>query len=365
MTRTLTSQAQNTNTNTTKNSPSLINISPQSSTGKIQTINASNLSAQQQRILLQNLKQQSVHFKTVQILSSNATPQQQGSSTVRLGTAPGTTMKVATPIVKTTAQHNKTVSVVASQAQNIACLLKASNALSPQQQQQNSKEAITNILPESTETRTSINDSTGQIISLEGLLSKQGKTLRVTNAKAPPPQGSIIQLTSGIGQHVDNATASQYTVVSQPRNVITVGTPYQLNSSQANSATAVFTTSIPMSVAPKYITTSGKIVTSSGHHVQPISAQTVLNSSIFGKTTVVPVSAAYTTSGTGGLRVISTGTSANFNIANIQGKQVILSSKPSVGSISSTASQTQKNPNPAIILGGQTAKLHGNVCMNE
>lgn len=110
-----------------------------------------------------------------------------------------------------------------------------------------------------------LTNQSGQIISLENLLQKQGiapgTTLRVAGAK--PGQTGLIQLAGAPGSQI-----TQYAVVSQGRNLISVGTPQRLVTTQASNTSTIVTS---LGNALGKITNEQKSVTAT---VNTVTAQT-------------------------------------------------------------------------------------------
>lgn len=235
---------------------------------KVQRVSAANLTPQQQQNILQSIKQQqlrvqqsgspqqSLIIKQQQVLQQiqkqqpSLIQQPVGSpkpgkilAVCRLGTVcsenslfvfPGTSLL-------TTNAANQVPTIIASVAQPMST--------SVQQPQQ----TITRIVKPATATlvpstasairpTTSSNavmakvftNSAGQIISLDSILQKQGlapgTTLRMAGTK--PGQTSLIQLASTPGSQL-----TQYAVVSQGRNLISLAQPQRLITTQASSST--------------------------------------------------------------------------------------------------------------------------------
>lgn len=172
-------------------------------------------------------------------------------------------------------------------------------------------------------------NSAGQIISLDSILQKQGlapgTTLRVAGAK--PGQTSLIQLASGPGSQI-----TQYAVVSQPRNLISLAQPQRLITTQAASSTVQTTlatavkTETATSARPTTIlqqiqqTQSVTSPTQQPKLVQSITPQQLVNATkVLGVQSVVPGSRLKP-----GIRMVN---ASNLNVAQFAGKPIIIASK--------------------------------------
>ncbi|XP_055857608.1 nuclear factor related to kappa-B-binding protein isoform X2 [Episyrphus balteatus] len=365
-------------------------------TTKIQTISASSLTPQQQQNLLQNLKQpqfksvqgcqlvstqqQSLIIKQQPIFSTQQQQQQQNTSQqqknlntnqqqqISTGTMTAVSVGSASPKavvvsgvgnIITTAPSNITQNIikhptlqlqqnlgkpitVVSQPQNITRLIKSGNVQNQIISRAGLRAQSVNPVMAKVLTNTS-----GQIISLESLLQKQGATLRVTNAK-PSQTTNLIQLAGTAGSQI-----TQYAVVSQGRNLFSMSgqqQPARLISTQASSST-VSTTTTPASPASKPVVSStpAKLISTN-----QITAQQLVNAKFLSKGSNVATTSA------GGIRMINT---QNFNIANIQGKPVIIASKQGGANINQQqlGHQQAAGTGTSVVIGGQTLKLQGNV----
>ncbi|XP_037821372.1 nuclear factor related to kappa-B-binding protein [Lucilia sericata] len=313
---------------------------------KIQTINAKNLTPQQQRILIQNLKKQQqqqqqtinpnqIQFKTVQVVGNTSANQ--------------TNM---TGRVQTVAQHNnpKTSVVVVSQdnatvqQQNITRILKTT---SPQL-----KSDITGA-----GTRV-ITSSSGQIISLDNLIQKQGGTLRITGTANNTQTIKTNQqhLTANVlqkSQQQQVKQTQQYAIVSVPNSIISLGSNsnftvgQRIITTQAGSSnTSTLVNLDSTKVTPSVVSTgTGRVITATAAGTKIITKQTPA-----------------TSNAAGNIRLINTvNQTANINLATLQGKQVVLTTGKTLNTISKTQSQQQQNvvqtQQGSIVIGGQTVKL--------
>lgn len=241
-----------------------------------------------------------------------------------------------------------------------------------------------------------LTDASGQIISLESLLQKQvtmnsTPTLRLTGSKAGQTT-NLIQLAGTPGSQI-----TQYAVVSQGRNLITMAQPRVITTQAANTATAAINSSGQLVTVSGVKTASGISVLSSTMasntsktDIVKIGGRTVTNSKF---KTMTATSAAMTTTATSQpvMRYKTTGgtsirimNASNLNIAHIGGKPVIIASKtPANTIIGQSANQTvqqhnqQTTPNRTnviwtqgtassttnannFVIGGQTVKVAGN-----
>ncbi|XP_037953356.1 uncharacterized protein LOC119683639 [Teleopsis dalmanni] len=324
---------------------------------KIQTISTANLTLQQQRALFQNLKQQQqLQFKTVHVVA----PQQQQQHQQPDQPKQHQTQNIATA--------SKPVTIV-SQQQNIARLLKPVTTTQQQQQQQQQQKTLNQssvIAKDANNTRV-LASSTGQIISLEELLQKQGNnTIKLaTSLNAKPIQGTnIIQLATPTNTELPKVSTTQFAVVSQPKNVISLNSTQRLITTQPN------TTSLSATIAGKEISkiasntiTSGRMLTNSP--VQNTKVAQLTNSKTLNKSIGENISkAAISPAGSSNIRVINTNSATGINIASLQGKQIVFAAKPvsNVKNITAvTASQAQQLQNAGIILSGQTVKIQGGI----
>lgn len=172
-------------------------------------------------------------------------------------------------------------------------------------------------------------NSAGQIISLDSILQKQGlapgTTLRMAGAK--PGQASLIQLASGPGSQL-----TQYAVVSQGRNLISLAQPQRLITTQATSstvqttlATAVKTetaTSARPATILQQIQQSQTVASPTQQQpklVQSITPQLVNATKVLGVQGVLPGNRLKP-----GIRMVN---ASNLNVAQFAGKPIIIASK--------------------------------------
>ncbi|KNC31430.1 hypothetical protein FF38_04317 [Lucilia cuprina] len=325
---------------------------------KIQTINAKNLTPQQQRILIQNLKQQQqqqtinqnqIQFKTVQVVGNTSANQTN-----------------LTGRVQTVTQHNnpKTSVVVVSQdnatvqQQNITRILKTTS--------QQIKSDITGATGAGTRVITS---SSGQIISLDNLIQKQGGTLRITGTgnNTQTIKTNQQHLTANVmqksqQQQVKQQQPQQYAIVSVPNSIISLGSNsnftvgQRIITTQAGSSnTSTLVNLDSTKVTPSVVSTgTGRVITATAAGTKIITKQTPA-----------------TSTSTGNIRLINTvNQTANINLATLQGKQVVLTTGKALNTISKAQSQQQQNvvqtQQGSIVIGGQTVKLQqGSVSKDE
>lgn len=178
-------------------------------------------------------------------------------------------------------------------------------------------------------------NSAGQIISLDSILQKQGlapgTTLRMAGAK--PGQTSLIQLASGPGSQI-----TQYAVVSQGRNLISLAQPQRLITTQAASstvqttlasavktetATAARPATILQQIQQSQQTVGGSPTQQQQQQpklVQSITTQQLMNATkVLGVQGVLPGNRLKP-----GLRMVN---ASNLNVAQFAGKPIIIASK--------------------------------------
>uniref|UniRef100_A0A1I8NRC0 DEUBAD domain-containing protein n=1 Tax=Stomoxys calcitrans TaxID=35570 RepID=A0A1I8NRC0_STOCA len=316
---------------------------------KIQTINTSNLTPQQQRILIQNLKQQQqqqqnnvisqnpVQYKTVQVVGSSVTTSQQQTIIQRPQTI---TVAAAAPQPSTP----KTVVMVPHDSGG---------------SQQHPQQTITRILKTSpqlkSETASSttsrvITSSSGQIISLDSLIQKQGGALRITGTLNPTGtvktnagqqlNTTILQKPQQQQHQQPKQQQQQYAIVSVPNSIISLS-----NSGNFTVGQRIITT---QAAASGSFNTS--MVNVDNTKVTPgiVSAG--------GQRRIVT-----TTSTAGGTKIITK--AGNVNVGTLQGKQVVLASGKTVTAINKAQLSNQQQQNVVqttaggIVIGGQTIKL--------
>lgn len=334
---------------------------------KIQTINTTNLTPQQQRILIQNLKQQQqqnnvinqnqIQFKTVQVVASSnagvsAASQQQHNIIQR-------TTQQSTPKSMVMVSHDN-----GTPQQNITRILKTSPQLKSEAGSNTTSRIITS--------------SSGQIISLDSLIQKQGGTLRITGAVNPAGGGmvktanvqqqlntAILQKSAQLQAQQPKQTQSQqqqqqYAIVSVPNSIISLGNSgnftvgQRIITTQATSGTSFNTSSMVnvdgTKVTPGIVSAQRRVVTTAG------------GTKILTKTGGIPV----TTSGAGNIRVMNAPnqqSAANINVGTLQGKQVVLATGKTVTAINKVQINTNQQHNivqtsaGSIVIGGQTIKL--------
>lgn len=320
---------------------------------------------------------------------------------VQTGNQVTTILASTTPTINTTA-------TITQQPQTVTRILKPGTSLIQPQLVQSNPIASTSAV---TTVRTSsgtnpligkvLTNSSGQIISLESLLQKQGQnlapgtTLRVAGTK--PGQTSLIQLTGAPGSQI-----AQYAVVSSQgrNNLISLAPagPHQqrLITTQASAAGLVNTTltsnTIKGANTNDLITTTrpATIVQQQSNQAQPqakliqanqlqtISAQQLVNAKVLGGNRIKTTAT--------GIRMMN---ASNLNIAHIGGKPVIIASKQAVAATATgngpgqqqqqIQHQQQQQPRQNIIwqsaqgnssgpntttnfvIGGQAVKVQGNV----
>nr|XP_014097055.2 uncharacterized protein LOC106622416 isoform X1 [Bactrocera oleae]XP_014097056.2 uncharacterized protein LOC106622416 isoform X1 [Bactrocera oleae]XP_014097057.2 uncharacterized protein LOC106622416 isoform X1 [Bactrocera oleae] len=335
---------------------------------KVHTINTTNLTSQQQRALLQNIKQQqSIQLKSVQVFPSDSTSpqtQSQMNQVVSRAQTMAVLPSVATSDVAVGQQaSNKGVAVMVPQAQSLPRVLKVGSTNSQSQQKQQAMAIAGNDTPVGTTASGTriLTTSTGQIISLESLLQKQSSNVslktnfsggvgaivkNVHSASISQQQQQQPQLMTSTG----NTTT--YTVVSQARNVNT----HRPTASQTSDGVSTTTKTTLVSGG------TGRIFVSAGGQLTTPQITKVL-----GKAGVTTNSSTTATTG-GNIRVIKNtsnmgGVSNSFNVTSLQGKQVVFAAKPSttVAKNVGSSSQVQQIHSAGVVIGGQTLKLHRNL----
>lgn len=242
----------------------------------------------------------------------------------------------------------------------------ASTSVQQQQQQQQAPQTITRIVKPGTATlvpstantvstvraTTTSNpvmakvftNSAGQIISLDSILQKQGlapgTTLRMAGTK--PGQASLIQLASGPGSQI-----TQYAVVSQGRNLISLAQPQRLITTQATSssvqttlATAVktetTTSARPGTILQQVQQSQQSVTQQQPKLVQSISPQQLMTTKVLGVQSVLPGNRLKP-----GIRMVN---ASNLNIAQFAGKPIIIASKTATGNVTPQQQQQQNAP---------------------
>ncbi|XP_075145697.1 uncharacterized protein LOC142220441 [Haematobia irritans] len=307
---------------------------------KIQTINTTSLTPQQQRILIQNLKQQQqqqnnainqgqVQYKTVQVVGSSAAnaSQQQGIIQRPQSTTPKTVVMVP--------QDNSGGS---QQQQTITRILKTSPQLK--------SEAAANT------TSRVITSSSGQIISLDSLIQKQGGALRITGSLNPTTgvktnagqqlNTTILHKPQQQQQTQQHANKQQYAIVSVPNSIISLS-----NSGNFTVGQRIVTTQAA---------TSGSFNTTMVNvDSTKVTPSIVSVGGVGGQRRLITA-----TSTAGGTKII---TKAG-NVGTLQGKQVVLASGKTVTAINKAqlTGQTQQQnivqtSSGSIVIGGQAIKL--------
>ncbi|XP_055380378.1 nuclear factor related to kappa-B-binding protein [Condylostylus longicornis] len=220
-----------------------------------------------------------------------------------------------------------------------------------------------------------ITNNTGQIISLESLLQKQGiapgTTLRVAGTKSG--QTNIIQLTNQQQSNsnnnnniVDGITqpVTQYAVVSQGRNLISMtGTPQRLITTQASNTVVTNLANSTVSNVKTVSSISASTATSSGNQIPVQSVSKIINANQLTPQQIVSA------------KVLGKNNTSNIrmNLANLRGKPVIITNKQGTQQNNTTAQNVQLVQNNQvvnsanstssgnIVIGGQTLKVQGNM----
>ncbi|KAG4066801.1 hypothetical protein HA402_012868 [Bradysia odoriphaga] len=314
--------------------------------GKVQRVSAASLTPQQQQNLLQSIKQQQIRVQ------QTGSPQQQSLIIKQQQVLQQIQKQQPTLIQQPVGSPKPGTSLLTSNATSQVPTIIASVAQSMSSSVQQPQQTITRIVKPGTATLVSssghpvstvrattssnavmakvFTNSAGQIISLDSILQKQGlapgTTLRVAGAK--PGQTSLIQLASGPGSQI-----TQYAVVSQPRNLISLAQPQRLITTQAASstvqttlATAVkteTTTSARPATILQQIQQSQSVATSTQQQpklVQSITPQQLVNATkVLGVQSVLPGNRLKP-----GIRMVN---ASNLNVAQFAGKPIIIASK--------------------------------------
>ncbi|KAJ6636672.1 hypothetical protein Bhyg_15264 [Pseudolycoriella hygida] len=226
-------------------------------------------------------------------------------------------------------------------------------------------------------------NSAGQIISLDSILQKQGiapgTTLRMAGAK--PGQTSLIQLSGGPGSQI-----TQYAVVSQGRNLISLAQPQRLITTQAaatsvqttlataaksETVTAARPTTILQQVQsqPTAASSTQQTVTSpTQQQPQPKLVQSITTQQLMSATKVLGVQGVLPGNRLKpGIRMVN---ASNLNMAQLAGKPIIIASK-TTKSAAGTAQQqnviwqqqatTTPNNTNYVISGQPGLKVQNNV----
>ncbi|XP_012161990.1 uncharacterized protein LOC101457654 [Ceratitis capitata] len=326
---------------------------------KVHTINATNLTSQQQRVLLQNIKQQqkqNIQLKTLQVVSGSPTTSQAQSQVQQVVSRAQTlTMlpSLASGAATAGQQHNsKPIAVMVSQTQGLSRVLKAGSTNTQSQSQQQMITIANNDSPtaETAGGTRILTTSSGQIISLESLLQKQSGSglLKVNPSSSAGTIVKNLQTTNILSQQqqpqlmTSTGNATTYTVVSQPKSSNT----HRVTTAQSSESLNVVSGG------------AGRILVSPGGQLTTPQIARVL-----GKAGVATNSLASSSVGGNNIRVIknasSVGSAGNsFNIANFQGKQVVFATKPTT-TVSKNLGNVQSHQihTAGMVIGGQALKL--------
>lgn len=371
---------------------------------KVQTVSTSNLTPQQQQNLLQSIKQQQMRVQNQQ---ANATPQQQtlmvkqqqvlqqiqkqlqhqqnnaiSSGTSLLSQSPGTIISTPTSSNQSTLTSSSSSSNISAPTQSVTRIIRPGIIRHQPFIQTVSSTPVTSTTSTLPTNMTKVlSNTTGQIISLESLLQKQGQsigsgtTLRVAGTK--PGQANIIQLASGSG-----SAMAQYAIVSQGpqgRSMISLtSTPQRLVNTQSVATT---TTSSLQSFAG---TTLLKTVAESPPRTTNSAPSIVQQPKLVQPSSLTKVIGIQSVTSSGGSRNRPNATTAirmmntsNLNIAQIAGKPVIISSKPNGPQAQTNTSTSRQNvvwqnptplnnappklTNSSFVLADQAGKVQSNV----
>lgn len=378
--------------------------------GKVQTVSTSNLTPQQQQNLLQSIKQQQMRVQNQQ---ANATPQQQSlmvkqqqvlqqiqkqlqhqqNTTINPGTSllnqsTGTIISsISSATVSATSTPVSSINSITNIVpQSVTRIIRPGIIRQPPFIQTVSSTPNTSTTSTMPATMTKVlSNTTGQIISLESLLQKQGQsigsgtTLRVAGTK--PGQANIIQLAGSSGSPM-----TQYAIVSQGpqgRSMISLtSTPQRLVNAQGIPTTTTTTTSSTSSIGGTTLlksisenktirsTNSASTLSIVQQSTKPLVQQLPIPKPM-GIQSVTAGGAARFRSNTTAIRMMNT---SNLNIAHIAGKPVIISGGKTNGPtqlLPQTSRQnvvwqnpTSQNNTPAsksnsnFVISDQSAKAH-------
>lgn len=329
---------------------------------KIQTINAANLTPQQQRVLIQNLKQQQqssntqpqIQIKTVQIVGgkNSQQPQHQQQSTL-----------------SAICNQNFTIGTAQQQqigiAKTLAAVITKDNGTQQQQQQQRlpNQQAIARIIKTNPQlksessannVRVVTNTPTKQIISLENLMQKQSGALRIGAGANPIKVNANVQARAQTHLY-QQQRQPQFTIVSVPQsvnnNIIT------LSGTNMTMGQRVITTQ----AGQGHVGSSGAVRAT--QTITPSSVGRVLTPGT--KVLTTKTVAAHSTSSPSPIRIINAaGQTSNFSLANLQGKQVILATtnKPLMTAVKAQLPSSTQEESTNSIVDSHTVKIqHTNV----
>uniref|UniRef100_A0A1B0CAR0 Uncharacterized protein n=2 Tax=Lutzomyia longipalpis TaxID=7200 RepID=A0A1B0CAR0_LUTLO len=319
---------------------------------KMQTMSTANLTPQQQQNLFNTLRQQQLKGQNLQ---ANQPAGRQQSLIIKQHPMLQIQQKgqVATSQASQSSVVDKVTSVVTTATTTIV-----SSAVT--QTMARKPTTVATVRPATTVTSPLkvLTNQSGQLISLESLLQKQGigTPIRVAGAKAG--QTNLIQLAGAPGSHI-----TQYAVVSPARNIISVATPQRV------VASAVTTTA---ATARMKVATATAV--SAGESGQPKLLTQKVTAAPTGVTKAVAPSQAMVNAKLLGVQNIAAGkmkpgirmvNASNLNIAHIGGKPVIIASKSATpgqsGQTQGVILQSTAGTNGAnLVIGGQTLKVQSN-----
>ncbi|KAL9895826.1 uncharacterized protein ACN2A1_006419 isoform 1-T2 [Glossina fuscipes fuscipes] len=322
---------------------------------KIQTINAANLTPQQQRVLIQNLKQQQqssntqpqIQIKTVQIVGGKnpQQPQHQQQSTI-----------------SAICNQNFTIGTAQQQqigiAKTLAAVITKDNGAQQQQQQRlPNQPAITRIIKtgpqlknesSANNVRVVTNTPTKQIISLENLMQKQSGALRIGAGVNPIKVNANVQARAQTHLY-QQQRQPQFTIVSVPQsvnnNIIT------LSGSNMTMGQRVITTQ----AGQGHVGSSGAV-----RATQTITSPVGRVLTPGTKVLTTKTMAAHSSSSPSPIRIINAaGQTSNFSLANLQGKQVILATtnKPLMTAVKTQLPLSIQEESTNSIVDSHTVKL--------
>lgn len=219
-------------------------------------------------------------------------------------------------------------------------------------------------------------NSAGQIISLDSILQKQGlapgTTLRMAGTK--PGQTSLIQLASGPGSQI-----TQYAVVSQGRNLISLAQPQRLITTQAASSTVqttlasavkteTATASRPATILQQIQQSQQSVAGPTQQQQQPKLVQSITTQQLMNATKVLGVQGVLPGNRLKpGIRMVN---ASNLNVSQFAGKPIIIASKTTKTGTGTAQQQnviwqqqsTSTSNNTNYVISGQSGlKVQNNV----
>ncbi|XP_059610747.1 uncharacterized protein LOC132257735 [Phlebotomus argentipes] len=314
---------------------------------KMQTVTTSNLTPQQQQNLFNTLRQQQLKSQNLQ---QSSTAGRQQSLIIKQHPMLQIQQKVPTTQTSQVSAGDKSVPVVTTASTTLVSAAVTQTIARKPTTVATVRPAASGASPLKV-----LTNQSGQLISLESLLQKQGigGPIRVAGAKAG--QTNLIQLAGAPGSHI-----AQYAVVSPARNIISVATPQRVVAAPVTTTASqgrvkVATATAASEGGQKLLAQKATATaTSAGKAVAP--AQAMVNAKLLG---VQNIAAGKVKPG---IRMVN---ASNLNIAHIGGKPVIIASKSAApgqsGQTQGVILQSSAGTNGAnLVIGGQTLKVQSN-----